>query len=251
MQGSVRVGLILLGLSIGARLTAGQPLLFPSEEKYTEEDALKVIQAGRETLSPVFAPLARQIVEDFSLADKTGIGIDLGAGPGNLIIELCRLTRLHWVNADINPHFFPHFFEAARAAGVGHRVSAIFADAQALPFRDNYAEVVVSRGSFQFWEDKRRAFSEIYRVLKPGAVAFVGRGFSPNLSPETAKRIRAAQEKSGSFPKYDLTQTESELRGVMEKNGISDYRIRIPKDPSGAGINYGIWVEFHKPGRPN
>jgi len=251
MQRPVRVGLILLGLSIITPLTAGEPLLFPSEEKYSERDVLKMIRTGQKTLAPVYAPLARQIVEDFDLAEKTGIGIDLGGGPGSLAIELCHFTRLHWVNADINPHFFPHFFAAAQAAGVGHRVSAIFADAQALPFRDNYAEIVVSRGSFQFWEDKTRAFSEIHRVLKPGAVAFVGRGFSSNLSPDVAKQIRAAQESSGSFPKYDLKQTEAELRRAMEKAGIPDSRIRIPKDPGNSGINYGIWVEFRKRGQPD
>ena len=59
-----------------------------------------------------------------------------------------------------------------------------------LPFEDNYAEIITSRGSFQFWKNKQLAFSEIYRVLKPGGVAFIGRGFSENLSIETARKIR-------------------------------------------------------------
>jgi hypothetical protein len=43
-------------------------------------------------------------------------------------------------------------------------------------------------GSFSFWHDKRSAFSEIYRVLKPVAVAYIGRGFSRNLPVVTAKK---------------------------------------------------------------
>jgi hypothetical protein len=58
---------------------------------------------GQETIShvlaPVYAPLAEQIVNDFALREKRGTGIDLGSGPGDLIIELCQRTRwLHWVS---------------------------------------------------------------------------------------------------------------------------------------------------------
>ena len=112
------------------------------------------------------------------LVKTSGIGIDLGAGPGELTMELCARTDFHWINADINPHFFPYFIQEAEKRGLNGRVSAIFADAHNLPFRDNYADVIVSRGSFHFWENKEQAFSEIYRVLKPGGVAYIGRGFA-------------------------------------------------------------------------
>jgi len=164
-----------------------------TNKKYTDQDALSMIKASREALSPVYAPLAEQIVKDFNLHEKEGIGIDLGSGPGTLILELCQRTRLHWINADINPYFFPHFYRLAQERGFGHRVSAVLSDAQFLPFHDNYADIIVSRGSFQFWEDRIQAFREIYRVLKPGSVAYIGRGFSENLPIETAKKIRSKQ----------------------------------------------------------
>jgi SAM-dependent methyltransferase len=226
----------------------GSPLLTPSSDQHTREDALKFWNIANTAFAPLYGTLAEQIVSDFQLADKEGIGIDLGSGPGNLIIELCKRTKqMHWVNADINPHFFPLFGKAADAAGVGHRVSSIFADAQALPFRDNYAEIIVSRGSFHLWEDKRLAFSEIYRVLKPGGVAFVGRGFSENLPVEIARRIRSTQEEKGSRLKYDVADTAAELVEIMKSLRIDQYEIRIPKPAGGDGVNYGIWLEFHKP----
>lgn len=221
----------------------GKPLLSPSDEKYTEQSALRMIKASREVLAPVYAPLAEQIVADFNLDKKTGIGIDLGSGPGTLIVELCKRTRLHWVNADINPHFFPYFYKEAEKCGFGHRVSAVFADAHALPFRDNYADIIVSRGSFHFWTDKVQAFNEIYRVLKPGAVAYIGRGFSKNLPVKTAKKVRAKQRGKMN---YDLEKTALELCEVMNNLGIKKYRIHRPKPPAGEKVNYGIWVEFHK-----
>jgi SAM-dependent methyltransferase len=214
-----------------------------TNEKYTEQDALRMIGASRGTLEPVYAPLAVQIVQDFDLQEKEGIGIDIGSGPGTLILELCNHTRLHWISADINPHFFPHFYKQAQKQGFGYRVSAIYADACALPFRDNYADVIISRGSYPFWQDKTRAFSEIYRVLKPGSVAYIGRGFSRNLHVATAKKIRGKQ---GGKMRYNLDKASDELRQIMNTLKIKDWKIHRPNPPGSDDVNYGLWIEIHK-----
>lgn len=219
-----------------------------SSEKATREDALKFLHVANTVFRPLYSPLAEQIVKDYNLTDKEGIGIDLGSGPGNLIIELCKRTRqMQWINADINPHFFPFFLKAADEAGVRHQVSAHYADAGNLPFKENYADIIVSRGSFQFWENKPHAFSEIYRVLKPGGAAFIGRGFSENLPVEIARKIRNSKSEGGEPPVYDVGNTANELREIMQTLRIMEYRIRIPKPSGSEGVNYGIWLEFHKP----
>ena len=120
----------------------------------------------------------------------------------------------------------------------------MFTDAHSLAFRDNYADIIISRGSFRFWKDKVKAFGEIYRVLKPGATAYIGRGFSENLPVETAKKIRAQQ---GKKMNYDVEKTANELRQIMVDLGIKKYYIHKPRPAGSEGVNYGIWVEFHKP----
>lgn len=153
---------------------------------------------------------------------------------------------MHWVNADIDSRVFPGFLERAEAAGFRGRVSAMLADAQALPFHDGFADIVVSRGSYPFWKDKRKAFGEIYRVLKPGGVAFIGRGFSRNLPVEVARAVREAQRRRGNEPVYDVERAAEELRGIMRELKIEDYRIEIPQR---GDVNYGLWLEFRKPSR--
>jgi ubiquinone/menaquinone biosynthesis C-methylase UbiE len=205
-----------------------------------------MIEAARGTLAPVYAPLADHIVARFSLEKKQGIGIDIGGGPGTLVLELAkRSPRMYWITTDINPHFFPYFMEAAQSAGLGHRVGVLFADAHVLPFRDAYADIVVSRGSFHFWKDKSLAFAEIWRVLRPGGAAFVGRGFSENLPVEVARSVRSRQ--GSGPPKYDVGDTKRELEEIMKKLGISTFRIHIPQPPGGKGVKYGIWLEIRKP----
>jgi len=220
-------------------------LLVPNDRKFTQKSAQQMIRASQTTLSPIYAHLAEQMVEDLGLAGREGIGIDLGSGPGTLIVELCKRTKMHWVNADINPYFFGPFYTEAAKHGLAHRVSAIFADAHALPFRDDYADVIVSRGAYHFWNNKPSAFGEILRVLKPDGVAYIGRGFSANLPAETARKIRAKQ---GKKMKYDLDAKTAELEGIMKQTGIRDYRIHRPSPPDASHVNYGIWIEFRKAG---
>jgi len=227
------IGVVVVVAAVGGQ-TANPP---------RKADAERMIRAAEGSLAPVYAPLAEEIVEKLNLADKEGVGIDLGSGPGTLIVELCKRTKLHWINADINPHFFPYFFDKSRAAGLDGRVSAIRADACALPFRSDYADVIVSRGSLQFWPDLRKGLAEIQRVLKPGGVAYIGRGLPERMPLEVAKNVR---EGHGEGPKYDPNQTEQQLREVMKSLGIEGYRIYRPRQNNAEGINYGLWLQFRK-----
>jgi len=149
-----------------------------------EDDSPRQHQGG-----PVYAPLAEQVVTEFGLEDKEGLGIDLGGGSGNLSLKLCKLTKkMRWINTDINPYFFDYFCQKAQEAGLRESGGGKGGCPQELPFEDNFADIIVSRGSYKFWGDKKKAFSEIYRVLKPGGMAYIGRGFPGNLPVETARR---------------------------------------------------------------
>jgi SAM-dependent methyltransferase len=237
----ISAGVLGLALGLNDALAKG-PGKKPSEP--TQAAAERMIGAAQGSLAPVYAPLAQEIVERLDLRGVEGVGIDLGSGPGTLILKLCRHTRLHWVNADINPHFFPYFMREADEAGLSGRVSAVRADACRLPFRRNLAAVVVSRGSFHFWPDLKKGLAEVRRVLKPGGVAYIGRGFPERLPPGTAKEVRGNQ---GGGPKYDVDETEQKLRRIVEELKIEDYRIHRPRPEKPEGVNYGLWLEFHKP----
>ena len=226
----------------------------PAEKQDSNESrayAERFSRTAATTLAPVYAPLAEQIVADFDLAGKDGIGIDLGGGPGSLIVELAKRTdSMQWMLADINPEFFSYASKSADSAGVGHRIGMIAADAKDLPFRDNYADIIVSRGSFPFWGDLNLAFSEIHRVLKPGGAAYIGRGLPRSLPVDTARLVRFGKDgKSGNSPQYDLDKTADTLETIMKELSITDYTIQRPAPPGSEGINYGIWLSFSKSGR--
>jgi SAM-dependent methyltransferase len=249
MTTMTRLSLILLpALLVACRMVSNAPQatprVRPAYEEFTREQAVRMEEAATTSLAPVYPCLAEYVVERFHLADKRGIGIDIGAGPGSLVLELCRRTPgFYWINADINTHHAESFFRKAITNGCAYRLGLVFADVHHLPFRNDYADMVVSRGSFPFWGDQRTAFAEIHRVLKPGGHAFIGRGFPPNLPIEVAKEIRAKQGKG--MPAYDVQETAGQLRALMRTLKISDYEILRPRSDQSL-VNYGVWVHFSK-----
>jgi len=200
-------------------------------------------RTAKEVLQPAYPRLAEAIVDELSLQDRSGTGVDIGGGPGDLVLELSSLTPcFFWLDVDLNPFFAEYLFRGALDQGCSERVSFIQADVHKLPFRSDFADVVVSRGSLQQWKDWELAFSEILRILKPGGKAYIGRGFSANLPIETARDVRGRQ---GGGPRYDPEAFAGRLRGIMNDLDIKDYELKRPKSQQDE-VNYGVWIVFRK-----
>ncbi len=235
----LRFMLVLSNLLITTSLLASQTSHWQSKQA-----ADKMTRTANTALAPVYGYMAEYLASRFNLAGAGGTGIDIGGGPGHLAVELAlRSPSMRWIDADINPHFFPYLNQLADSAGVGSRVEGVRADAASLPFPDQSANFVVSRGSLQFWGDLHRAISEIHRVLKPGGTAFIGRGLPPNMPAETARDVRRAQNGG---PSYDIDATERQLLEAVKKMGIKNYKIIRPRPRGADNINYGLWLEFSR-----
>ena len=224
--------------------TKSSPALRPDYEAFGEGAATKMEEVAR-SRKVVYSELADYLVRRFDLSEKTGVGIDIGGGPGDLIVHLAKRTRqYYWINADINTWCVRPFTVNTLKENIAHRTGFVFADACALPFRDNYADIAVSRGSYQFWPDLEKGMSEILRVLRSGGVAFVGRGVAPTMPEAEVRKLAKAGRIGG--PKYDPDKDAERFRDLMQKLGIPQFEVirNIPEDPN---LNYGVWLYFRKP----
>ncbi len=105
---------------------------------------------------------------------REGICIDIGCGTGNLDVELAKRSSFTMIGLDIDPDMKPLFDKRIREAALQDRARFVVGDAQQLPFEDDYADVIVSRGTLTFIPDIAKCLREVDRVLKPTGVAFLG-----------------------------------------------------------------------------
>lgn len=105
---------------------------------------------------------------------RDGICIDVGCGSGALEVELARRSNLSIIGLDIDPDAQPLFEKRMRQANLEDRARFVLGDAQDLPFPDDYADMIVSRGTLTFIPDVGKCLREVDRVLKPTGVAFLG-----------------------------------------------------------------------------
>jgi len=105
---------------------------------------------------------------------RQGVCIDIGCGSGMLDIELAKRSKFTIIGLDIDPNVKPLFEKRIAEAKMTERISFVLGDAQKLPFKDNSADVIISRGTLTFIPDIAKCLREVRRVLKPTGVAFLG-----------------------------------------------------------------------------
>lgn len=94
--------------------------------------------------------------------------LDIGAGSGTDTLIASRLvgdSGKVWA-LDLTPAMLTKLRDTLRSAGV-RNVEAIEGDAERIPLPDDCVDVVTSNGVLNLVPDKRRAFAEIFRVLRP------------------------------------------------------------------------------------
>ena len=95
--------------------------------------------------------------------------VDLGSGGGfDCFVAAMQIgPKGHVVGVDMTPEMLGKARRAASELGLSHvefREGLI----EELPVEDDWADVVISNGVINLCADKRRIFSEIRRVLRPG-----------------------------------------------------------------------------------
>ena len=194
--------------------------------------------------APVYPALAEQVVADYGITE--GIGVDVGGGSGMLSIAMAEITDLTLYNLDIDPWALRLSDVLLDEGGLTGRIRTVEGDVQDLPFRDEFADLVVSRGSIFFWPDQLAGLLECHRILKPGGVAIIGGGFPRSLDPAIrAPLVEAAQERFfGDSPTLGgWRPIEDDLVQRAKDAGISE--IRLIEDPT-----VGWWIELRRIFRP-
>ncbi len=203
------------------------------------------------------------IPTEYAQIKKGDTVIDLGSGAGNdcFVARALAGETGHIIGIDMTEAMIEKARSNAAKLNFGN-IEFRLGDIENMPVEDNMADVVISNCVLNLVPDKNKAFSEIFRVLKPGAHLSVSDVVLKGELPE--KIIQAAEMYVGCVA--GAMQRDSYLK-TMEENGLTAIKIQkekatpIPDDilsnylsqheidlykKSGAGI-YSITVYAEKP----
>lgn len=111
--------------------------------------------------------------------------LDLAGGTGDLAAKFSHMVgeQGQVVLADINDSMLKMGREKLRDRGIVGNVSYVQANAEALPFPDNYFDCITISFGLRNVTDKDKALRSMFRVLKPGGRLLVLEFSKPLLAP--------------------------------------------------------------------
>lgn len=197
-----------------------------------------MIKNGYMMMQPIYPLLIQQFIDDYNLSE--GIAVDIGAGPGYMGIELAKATNMQIHVVDISDEALEKAKINYEDLNADNEIFFIKANVEILPFRDSFADFIMSRGSIWFWEKPEEGLKEIYRILKPGGVAVVGGGLGRYM-PKTMRDRLYASMKEGLKNRKEKRPSLEEYEEIIKKANLHNYRIFTDGDDKS-----GKWVEIRK-----
>jgi len=187
---------------------------------------------------PIYPVIARQILEKTGV--NKGVCIDIGSGGGHLGLFLAKITQMRLLLLDKREEALSIASQRADRWGLSERTATVLGDVQNMPIQDGVADLCISRGSVWFWEDQKKGFKEIYRVLKKDGIAYIGGGFG---NGELKQQVdRKMKERDSEWPrsreKFVDGNDVEHFTKIMNDIGVSNFEV--------CDDEKGIWVVFKK-----
>lgn len=216
------------------------PVCSPSADAQAQKNTYDYDKIADNIFAPIYPDIAKAIVERTGI--RSGRLLDIGCGPGHMGFAVMDLGDFTADFCDINPQAVEIARQRVPERGYEGKVMVHTADVHALPFPDCSFDLIVSRGSMPFWNDQRKAFTELYRVLKPEGLAYIGGGLGGRAHIERIARL--AKEKACGFRTRSGSNSKSlsneEYIALFDKLGCMYQIIQNPDE--------GRWFMFGKQG---
>lgn len=120
-------------------------------------------------LAREFPRIAFDAIAALGVPLKGALVVDLGAGLGSASVEASQRGAIP-IAVEPGSGWRELAFDRIQANGKGGLVAAV---GEALPFRDNSVDIVVSLMVLEHVSDPRKVIEEVFRILKPGGIFFL------------------------------------------------------------------------------
>lgn len=199
-----------------------------------KKDSKRFLTIADTIFSPIYPVIAEQIVTNTGI--RSGTALDVGSGPGHLATALALASECTVHALDCSPDMIEICQNRVSEKGLSGRVVPACGDVSEIPYGDNTFDLIVSRGSWFFWEDLSKSLLEIYRVLMPGGKTYIGGGFgTAALKEQIVSKMKERESDFETGMKERMTSRSPEIiKSTLEKIGVHNYS--LINDDS------GIWL---------
>ncbi len=143
------------------------------ETAWGKERAELFAKPINKTGSPVYAALARRSTAGLTYDEDNPVVLDLGSGPGFLMVEIKRLLpQARVIGVDPSEPMLNIARDNADGTGFSD-IETRSGQAEKIPIESKTISLLISQWSLHDWEDLKKGFSEISRVLKPNGVVVI------------------------------------------------------------------------------
>lgn len=207
--------------------------------KSMDEDSVKEYdEIAEDIFGPIYPIIAEQIINKCNIT--FGTCLDIGCCGGHLGIAMAQATNLRVVLMDRLENALQIADKRIIQKKLQDKVYTLLGDVHQIPLPNESIQLVISRGSLQFWQDKAQAFREIYRVLAPGGAAYIGGGYGNNEQKERiARKMKERDPSWGNNKKHESSSERNKsIDEGMQGAGIEAYEV--------INNESGHWLTFKK-----
>ncbi|NLF05044.1 MAG: class I SAM-dependent methyltransferase, partial [Actinomycetales bacterium] len=166
----------------------------------------------------------RGIARDaLALAPEGGHVLDVGTGPGQLVLELARARAdVRVMGVDLEPSMVELAQRAVRTELGGRDVRVHVGDVAELPLEASSVDVVVASMTAHHWPDMPAAVRELVRVVRPGGALLVV-DFRSAVEGQLTESVESAA------PGARVTR---KVRWAWGLPALATWEIRVPPTPT-------------------
>jgi ubiquinone/menaquinone biosynthesis C-methylase UbiE len=149
---------------------------------------------SEEVFRPIYPYLSESVCKRARIETSKMKVIDLGGGSGLWLEAMLDKGAAAGTVIDASDKMTAYALERIAGKYAPSKFSAKTGSADSIPLPDSSHNVIISRSSMHMWKNLENCWQEMLRVLESDGIAFLGRGYGPDLPDEVKEQVKAARK---------------------------------------------------------
>lgn len=153
--------------------------------------------------------------------------LEIGPGPGYFGLEwLKKVRNANLTGIEISSDMIKLAKKNSREYGFSEKTNYVRGNAMDMPFEEGSFDAVISNGSLHEWENPKKVFNEIHRVLKPGGkycIIDLHRDINIVVRKFIEKSVQPKEIRPGFITSLNAAYTKEEIIKILKTTKLDGF----------------------------